>query len=184
VSYPGQCFEPGQVFVDESKAHDYLLVAVVIPQHDIAHARRSIRRLVLPGQRRIHMKDERDSRKRQILSVIADLDPEVRIFRESDPKHSEGQRRDYCLDALVRFAARERHLELILELDETLERRDHERLIEAARAAGCTGRLAHRHARASEEPLLVIPDAVGWAWARGGDWKRRLATLDLTVEDV
>ncbi|WP_228516893.1 hypothetical protein [Curtobacterium sp. VKM Ac-1376] len=33
------------------------------------------------------------------------------------------------------------------------------------------------------EPLLALPDAVGWAWAKGGDWRRRCPT-ELTVIDA
>jgi len=39
---------------------------------ELESTRRMLRGLVLPGQRRLHMKDESDSRKRSIATAIAD----------------------------------------------------------------------------------------------------------------
>jgi hypothetical protein len=36
----------------------------------------------------------------------------------------------------------------------------------------------------TSEPLLAIPDAVGWAWARGGDWRRRAQPMIGEVIDL
>jgi len=36
----------------------------------------------------------------------------------------------------------------------------------------------------AQEPLLAIPDAIGWAWARGADWRRRARALVSDVIDV
>jgi hypothetical protein len=47
----------GHVFVAESKQRNYLLVAAVVMPGDLAGARRALRALVMPGQRRLHMKD-------------------------------------------------------------------------------------------------------------------------------
>jgi len=46
------------IFVDESKQRGYLLVASVVVPSDLDSVRRVLRGLVLPGQRRLHMKDE------------------------------------------------------------------------------------------------------------------------------
>lgn len=40
------------------------------------------------------------------------------------------------------------------------------------------------HERAAQEPLLAIPDVIGWAWARSGDWRRRALPLVESVIDV
>ncbi len=52
------------VFVDETKRRGYLLVASAVVPSDLDATRRMLRGLVLPGQRRLHMKDESDPRKR------------------------------------------------------------------------------------------------------------------------
>jgi len=37
------------------------------------------------------------------------------------------------------------------------------------------------HRKPSTEPLLAIPDASAWSWAKGGDWRRR---IDPLITDV
>lgn len=56
----------GHVFVDETKRRGYLLVAAVVVPADPDPVRKAMRALVLPGQRRLHMKDENDQRRRSI----------------------------------------------------------------------------------------------------------------------
>jgi hypothetical protein len=60
-----------QVFVDETKHRGYLLVAGVVVPGDLDDVRRMLRGLVLPGQRRLHMNDENDQRRRSIATAIA-----------------------------------------------------------------------------------------------------------------
>jgi hypothetical protein len=64
---------PLHAFVDESIRNGYLLSAAVIATGDLAPARGKLRELRKPGQRRLHMKDENDSRRREILSTLAGL---------------------------------------------------------------------------------------------------------------
>lgn len=161
------------VFVDESKARDYLLISAVVVAADLGQARRAIRALTLPGQPRLHMKKESNRRRRQILTTIDGLAPEVTIYRAGTLWRTELERRDQCLHALVADIADQGHTYLCLERDASLVGRDRQQLIEATRATGCADRLSYRHESATAEPLLAIPDAVGWAWARGGDWRRR-----------
>ena len=61
----------GHIFVDESKRRGYLLVATVVVPGDLDSIRRVLRGLVLPRQRRLHMKDESDQRRRSIATAIA-----------------------------------------------------------------------------------------------------------------
>ncbi|MBW3084710.1 hypothetical protein KEM60_00899 [Austwickia sp. TVS 96-490-7B] len=68
------------VFVDESKAGAYLLVGAQIPTRDVHLIRSKIRRIALPGQRRIHMKAESRQRKLLIAATIAALGVEFTIF--------------------------------------------------------------------------------------------------------
>jgi hypothetical protein len=53
----------GHFFVDETKHRGYLLVASAVPPGDLDPLRKLIRGLILPGQRRLHMKNENDQRK-------------------------------------------------------------------------------------------------------------------------
>jgi hypothetical protein len=57
-------------------------------------------------------------------------------------------------------------------------------LYQRVREAGCTETLRYRHLRAHEEPLLAIPDAVAWCWAKGGEWRSRVEPLVEHVREV
>jgi len=52
--------------------HGYLVAAAAVPPGDLAPLRSVVRGLVLPGQRRVHMKDERDSRRQEIAAALID----------------------------------------------------------------------------------------------------------------
>jgi hypothetical protein len=87
------------------------------------------------------------------------------------------------LGRLVGDIAEAGHTDLCLESDESLDATDRRHLARMTRDAGCPG-VRYHHNRAAQEPLLAIPDAIGWAWARGGDWRRRVGPLVIEVIDV
>jgi hypothetical protein len=90
----------GHVFVDESKNRGYLLAAGVVLPADLDVTRRVIRGLVLPGQRRLHMKDENDSRKRAIVAALVDVGVRATIYDAARRHRNERERRAACLRAL------------------------------------------------------------------------------------
>lgn len=171
------------IYVDESKAKDYLLVAAAIVPHDLTACRRGVQGLRLPGQPRLHMKQENDSRKRLMLDTFAKLDARVTIYRAPRGLGSEVHRRGRCLDELIASIGPAGG-RLCLERDETLVARDKQRLVEATRRAGSSRTLEYWHESAASEPLLAIPDAVAWAWARGGDWRRRAQAMIADVIEI
>ena len=62
--------------------------------------------------------------------------------------------------------------------------RDRSWIIAGAQQAGCRAPpFAYHHLHRHEEPLLWIADAVGWAWARGGAYKKSVEPI-LTVTDL
>jgi hypothetical protein len=76
---------PAHAFVDESIRNGYLLSAAVVPTGDLSVAGGKLRELCKPGQRRLHMKDENDSRRREILSTLIGLGIEVYLYRARSP---------------------------------------------------------------------------------------------------
>ncbi|PZF01023.1 hypothetical protein DEJ01_12085 [Curtobacterium sp. MCLR17_040] len=171
-----------EVFVDESKVKDYLLVAVCLERSSTRAARSALTGLVLRGQSRLHMRKESDARRRLILSTIASLPVEVTVFRAVKDGRSDTARRAACLRRLVAATAVSPRVSVCFERDETLIRKDRQWIVEATRDSG-GARLVHRHETAAHEPLLALPDAVGWAWAKGGDWRRRCPP-EINVIDV
>lgn len=171
------------MFVDESKSGDYLLIASAIEPARLATVRKRIRSLVLPGQRRLHMKSESSSRRRQILSALCEEGETATIYRAGASYKSDIDRRRACLESLVADIATVGHSKLCLESDETMDERDRRDLARLTRMNPCPD-LVYLHERAAQEPLLAIPDVIGWAWARSGDWRRRALPLVESVVDV
>lgn len=166
------------VFVDETKERGLLVAAVVVSPTDLATIRRTIRDLILPGQRRIHFHKERDARRRQLVDAITVLPIHAVIFDAKDHRDSRAAR-EACLVELVEYAAKINAARLVLERDDSTFRADQRLLFEQVRRSGRTGVLRYDQLRAYEECLLAIPDALAWCWARGGRWKnsvRRLVT--------
>lgn len=174
----------GQVFVDESKAGDYLLIAAIIPATKLAVVRKMVRRLVLPGQGRIHMKKESDTRRKVILAEISGRDFSIIIYRARAGTGTELERRQRCISRLVHDAAIDLRTHICLERDDTLVLRDNRWLRDAAITEDAAERLYYRHDVAGSEPLLALPDIVGWAWARGGMWRHRCNGIPISVVDV
>lgn len=85
------------------------------------------------------------------------------------------ERRRACLDRLVQDVAAT-CVGLTLESDVTQNSRDRQDLIEITRRVGCRD-LRYAHRAPYEEPLLWIPDAIGWAHARGGVWRERASPV-------
>ncbi len=171
------------VFVDESKRRGYLLVASVVVPGDLDPTCRMLRGLVLPGQRRLHMKDESEPRKRSIATAIAVSGTQATIYDAGRRYDTEWERRSACIRALVAEAAQRGDAMLILEQDDTLIAADRKLLYRAARDEGCPD-LRYEHRRAAAEQLLALPDAIAWCWAKGGDWRRRVEPIVTNVREV
>jgi len=174
----------GHVFVDETKHRGYLIVASVIPPGELDASRKVVRGLVLPGQRRLHMKAESDPRRRTITSAIVDTGIQATVYDAATRYLTQLHGRAACLRAVVDDAAGRGDSLLVLEQDDTLLAWDNQRLIEFTRAAGCRDTLRYEHRRAAAEQLLGIPDAIAWCWAKGGDWRRRVAPAVSNVRQV
>ena len=174
----------GHVFIDESKRRGYLLIASVVVPADLEPTRKMLRGLVLPGQRRLHMNDEADPRRRSIASANTVSGVTASVYDTGRRYRNERERRAACINALVVDAAAHGHQMLVFEQDDTLLSWDNQRLIENTRDAGCRDTLRWQHRRAASEPLLAIPDAIAWCWAKGGDWRRRVEAVVTDVREV
>jgi hypothetical protein len=98
--------EAMDVYVDEGKARDYFIAAACVDRNHLKATRKELRNLILPGQRSIHMKDERDPRKREITDTIigiGGLGMRVVIY-DAGRSGTERDRRARCLAALVEDA--------------------------------------------------------------------------------
>jgi len=174
------------IYVDESKRSRYVLVAVGLT--DPAPIRRVVRGLILPGQRRLHMVRERDSRRREILSALAATQVEATIYNAARRYRTDREARAMCLTALVEdlvTAGEDSHI--AIEQDDSLVDSDETTLYRSVHRPGRPERartLHYDHERATIEPLLTLPDALAWAWSKAGDWRRRADPVISAVRQV
>lgn len=163
-----------------------MVVAVACPDKSLAPTRRVMGRLVLPGQRSIHMKHESARRRNRIAETVNGLHHlglRAIILDAGRGPEPERIRRDRALQALVNLARREPVVNLVLDLDQSLVARDARTLASAIRRAN-TDSITYSHQSLASQPLLSLPDVIAWCWARGGDWRRRVASITTTTLDV
>lgn len=174
---------PAHAFVDESIRNGYLLSAVVIATGELSVARGKLRELCKPGQRRIHMKDENDSRRREILSTLTGLGVRVHLCRVPVAGRPIRAGRDECLRALI---------PALLELDVTRlviescgqDRRDEQVIQPILNRIVAPSRFVWLHSVPSAEPVLWAADAAAWAYGKGGDWRRRVDDIVASVVEL
>jgi hypothetical protein len=73
---------------------------------------------------------------------------------------------------------------LVLEREDAAFKTDNALLYARVHAVGIENSLRYEHMRAHEECLLVIPDAIAWCWARGGQWRTKVQGIVTKVQQV
>lgn len=173
------------IFVDESKAKNYLMVAVHCDRELLVTARREIAKLVLPGQRGLHMRHESDRRRGQIVDALVRLAPQMRVTVYNAGRDGpERVRRRQCIRALALDATHHTRAMIVFDCDDSLLSWDRQVMIESVRSLGCTDRLRYQHTHRQNEVLLAMPDAIAWCWARGGQWRQRVRPIVAGVQNV
>lgn len=154
-------------FVDENKARGLLMAAATCPATSVKTNRKALTSLLLAGQRRIHFQKESPARQRKILAAVSELDFEVTLYAAL---RADVESRHRCLTAIVRDAAPATE-RLVVERDESTLDFDRQVLYRAVRTYGCVDSLQYVLLAPHLDPLLWVPDAVVWAWAKGGEWR-------------
>ena len=143
------------------------MAAASFPAAAVNPRRRVLTDLLMPGQRRIHFQKESPPRQRKVLAAITELDVRVNLY--AVPRADAGGRR-LCLTAIVRDAASIAEL-LVVERDESTLVSDRQTLYRAVRQFNCSETLQYELLAPHLDPLLWVPDAVVWAWAKGREWR-------------
>jgi hypothetical protein len=170
------------LYIDESKAKGYTLVAAVVVPGDVLAVRKEIAKLRKNGQRRVHFVKEDDSRRREIISTFIDLGVQAHLYHAQGMTEAEG--REACLTALVAAAAASDTDRIVLEKDESIETWDRQVLFRELGKHGARDLITYQHEAAHDEPLLWIPDGIAWSYSRGGDWRRRVSGLIVDVTEL
>lgn len=164
-----------EYFVDEHSARGYLLAAALLPTEQKTELRRLLNELRMPGQNRIHFVDERDSRRRLILTAITVMKPAITIVKSGTKNQKIA--RENCLRALMSHASRLGVIKVTFERDESVLQFDKRVLFRESQRLEPHRRVNYAHENPRSEPLLWIPDAVAWSFVKGGDWRRRISPL-------
>lgn len=150
-------------FSDESRRRGAMFVGVaVVATHDVAAARARMRGLLLPGQRRLHLTDERSSPRSTILGAVLELPAAGFVARASTSgRRIVDVRRElltHVLDALLADGVDRWTLDGVERIQ-----RDRDRAVIGDRLRALGGeRLLYDHQPSSAEPLLWLADAITW----------------------
>ncbi|GGO94393.1 hypothetical protein GCM10011584_35320 [Nocardioides phosphati] len=161
------------VFVDETKARDYVMAAATVMPGDVNPARKILRGLLLPNQQRIHFTKEKDPRRKQLLTAMCQLDVQVHLYVARTRDHVAG--RQACMKAILDDTLRLGATKLVLERDESLQEADRRFISDRFRLE--LDSPEYLHLAPKDEPMLWVSDAVAWCQQRGGDWRTLCADL-------
>lgn len=154
-----------------------LLSVAITNQGSVDAARRTMRNLLLSGERRVHAAKESPSRRRLVLDAVGRIDGlsavVIRLRRPDGVGRLRG--RHPFLQAATGFVVSAGVASWSLD-DQDVVQRARDRASIAHALAGLTSQLAptYDHRSSYGEPLLWAADAIRWAAGAGGDWRRRL----------
>lgn len=129
------------MYVDESSQGDYVVTSWFVPSNMVVETRKTLKGLLLPNQRSLHMQTENRVRRERLLKVILDFEPDIRIFVASPHDHGgHSSARASCLIELAQVACRNQVQRLVLGRNDATERRDRRAIAEGARKRKTRGR--------------------------------------------
>ena len=168
-------------FADESfRKREYLICAATVATSDLQETRKTLRGLCLRGQRRLHFVTESDSRRKVILSAIAELNLSTSVYVA--PSRDQTSARRVILKAMVNRLRSDGVTRLVLDARQGQDQRDRN-IIHALVQSHPKPQFEYAHLLSESEAILWIPDAVAWVWGRGGQWRKRAEGLGL-ISDV
>jgi hypothetical protein len=175
---------PGHAFVDENKSKGLLVCAAILDERAVVDARTTMRGLVHKGSRRVHMTRESPTHRKKVLAGVATLPVTIELYTaRSFPPRRERDAREHCLTRIAEDLPKLGCTRLTIELDESVAHRDRQVLFNATQHLAPTD-LTYQLVPAATEPLLWVPDAIAWCWARGGDWKQVVTPLVAKVHTL
>ena len=166
-------------FVDESvRGASYIMCATSIRADGLDAARKTLRSLAAPGQRRTHFATESDGRRRDLLRAMSHLKTLSVVYVAHHPDQVKA--RAAILAAMVPKLQNSDVRHLVLESRQEQDKRDRSAIYHSV-GPHPTRPFSYSHCPAPSEPLLWVADAVAWAWGRGGRWRTMIADLHLLV---
>lgn len=164
-------------FVDESRRNStYYIAAAIVAPGRLARTRKTMRSLLLPGQREIHFKLEKPQRRRAIANTIARLPIEVEIYQSRCDRHDEAARQA-CFRQLADSLLQRRAQRLVIDSRQDRDAHDRRTLYEAMEKWLHEPELVYEHMSSTSDELLWIADVAAWCYGMGGDWRGRIRPI-------
>jgi hypothetical protein len=169
-------------FVDESlRPGRYLLGCVIVEATVAGPMRRNVRKLLLPNERRLHIRKSDRPQRLRILSTVAGWNLDARVYecRHRETVGAE-EARQLGVERLVRdLQATGIDTTVYIERREGADDRDRSTII---RARQRRPPLDFHHLRPPDDPLLWLPDCIAWAVGAGGEWSQGLGDSVTVIE--
>jgi hypothetical protein len=162
-----------QVFCDETKSRGFTLAAAQVPCGAVTKLRSVVNQLLLPKQVRLHFTGETPQRRKLIVNAFVDAGSIGTVIYDCTRFGRDDNRgRGAAVGAMAARVARIPVARIVLETDDSTVDHDRKLIRAKLKAAGVEDVVGCDHLRSHEEPLLAIPDAVAWCYARGGEWRK------------
>ena len=166
-------------FVDESARAGLTVCAVVVAPNDAALVRSALRQLLGRGQQRLHMTKESGPRRRLILARLCEQPLRALIYESSYRVHREGRAE------IMRRIVGSRDIDrLTIESDVGQDEHDVRAIQAEVHRLDRRDDLHYEHREPRHEPLLWAADAIVFAFAAGGELRRRCEPLIASIETV
>jgi hypothetical protein len=154
---------------------------VIVEEIAAGPLRRNLRKLLLPNERRLHIRKSDRPQRLRILGTIAGWDFDARVY-ECHHRESVGTEaaRQLGVERLVRDVQDTGvDTTMFIERREGADDRDRSTIIRARQRRPS---LDFQHLRPTDDPLLWLPDAIAWAVGAGGEWRRALGSSVTVIE--
>ncbi|HCT78763.1 MAG TPA: hypothetical protein DGT23_19820 [Micromonosporaceae bacterium] len=160
-----------------------MIAAALAQPSDLRLLRRELRGLLLPGQRELHVKREKEPRQRQLAGSISRLPVEVHVYSRTCERQEE-HARQACIERLACDLLGRGAQRLVLDSRAELDRNDKTTISAAALQHPPHTRFAYVHVDSNSESLLWVADTVAWCVGAGGQWRRRIDSIVGAVIDL
>ncbi|WP_255447706.1 hypothetical protein [Schumannella sp. 10F1B-5-1] len=150
------------------------MAAAILAAGRCDEVREALRPLLLPGQIKVHWRDERDRRRFALVDAIRELEPvNVVIAHRSAPSRKTERFRRKCLEQVYIELSAMDTFDITLESRGASQDSQDRAHIVALQGQSMDARMRIAHQRGGDEPLLWIPDIVLGAVNSAHDGDRR-----------
>jgi hypothetical protein len=170
------------LYLDESKAKNYVFIGVLVMDGDAPRLRKRVAALKMPGQRSIHFVNEGENRRKKLIQEYSELG--ITAVKVVSTRKNKLDAREDCVRALVHLAASMRCQSLVFERDESVVSKDELWLKSELRKINNSEPIGFQHLSRHEEPILWIADALAWCDSRSSDWRKRVQSLIVAAIEI